>query len=193
VIHPSADVDERAEIGAGAVVWHLAQVREDARVGAGCVVGRGAYVDAGVQVGDNVKIGNYALLYAPARVGDGAFIGPAAVLANDLNPRSVNPDGGLKGSEDWEIAGVFVGEGASVGANATVLPGVRVGRWAMVGAGAVVTRDVPPFALVAGVPARLRGWVGRAGVPLDPDGDGAWRCPRDGSRYIQAEDGLVEA
>jgi UDP-3-O-[3-hydroxymyristoyl] glucosamine N-acyltransferase len=136
---PSADVDDRAEIGSGSSVWHLAQVREEAVLGRDCVIGRGAYIGTGVKLGDNVKVQNYALVYEPAEVGDGAFIGPAAVFTNDHRPRSVDPDGKQKRGGDWHAVGVTVGEGASIGARAVCVAPVRIGRWAMVGAGAVVT------------------------------------------------------
>lgn len=161
---PGADVDERASLGDACAVWHLAQVREEAELGAGCIVGRGAYVGPGVRLGRNVKLQNYALVYEPALCEDGVFVGPAAVLTNDRHPRSVEPDGSLKRSGDWEAVGVTLREGASVGARAVCVAPVTIGRWAMVAAGAVVTRDVPDFALVAGVPARQLGWVDRAGV-----------------------------
>jgi UDP-2-acetamido-3-amino-2,3-dideoxy-glucuronate N-acetyltransferase len=182
-IAPGADVAPDAEIGPGTRVWHLAQVRERARLGRSCVVGRGAYVGPEVQVGDYVKIQNYALVYEPADIGRGAFVGPAAVLTNDLHPRAIDPDGRPKGPRDWTPVGVVVGEGASLGARSVCVAPLNVGRWAMVGAGAVVVRDVPDHALVVGSPARRVGWVGRAGVPLQPVGDDTWHCPRTGERY----------
>lgn len=190
-VQATADVDERAEIGAGTLVWHLAQVREGARVGSDCIIGRGAYVGPGVVVGDRVKIQNHALVYEPAVVGDGAFIGPAVVFTNDSFPRSVTPDGELKSADDWHAVGVVVGAGASIGARAVCIAPVRVGAWSMVAAGSVVTRDVAPFALVAGVPARRIGWVGRAGVPLASVG-GEWRCPETGSIYVEIDGALSE-
>lgn len=191
-IAPGADVDERAEIGDGSAIWHLAQVREGARLGENCIVGRGAYVGTGVVMGDNCKLQNYALVYEPARLEDGVFVGPAVVFTNDHFPRSVSPDGTLKRGDDWEAVGVTVREGASVGARAVCVAPVTVGRWAMVAAGAVVTKDVPDFALVAGVPARRVRWVGRAGVPLEHDGDNRWRCPQTGADYLENDGTLTE-
>lgn len=190
-IMDSADVDPSAEIGDGSSVWHLAQVREGARIGADCVIGRGAYIGSGVQVGARCKVQNFALVYEPALLEAGVFIGPGVVLTNDTFPRAVNPDGSLKSAHDWQPTGVVVREGASVGARAVCVAPVTVGRWSTVAAGAVVTRDVPDFALVAGVPARRIGWVGRAGTRLVDAGDGRWTCPVTGDLYRQDDDALV--
>ena len=188
----SADVDERATIGDGTTIWHLAQVREFATVGSDCIVGRGAYVDAGVTVGDHCKLQNFALVYAPSDLGQGVFIGPGAMLLNDVYPRSVDREGQTKSADDWEAKGTIVGEGGSIGARAVVVAGVEIGPWAMIGAGAVVTRSVAAHALCVGVPARQTGWVGFSGVPLEPSGDEQLRCPRTGDRF-RVEDGALRA
>ncbi|MEU8342459.1 acyltransferase [Spirillospora sp. NPDC048832] len=187
-ITPSAQVDPSAKLGDGTTVWDLAQIRENATLGSGCIVSRGAYVGAGVRIGDNVKLQNHALVYEPAVLEDGVFVGPAVVLTNDREPRAVDPDGTLKRGGDWEAVGVHVAEGASLGARSVCVAPVRIGRWAMVAAGAVVTRDVPDFGLVAGVPARRIGWVGRAGARLVEGPDGTWECPRTGARYTEKAD-----
>jgi acetyltransferase-like isoleucine patch superfamily enzyme len=175
------------------VVWHLAQVREGARVGASCIVGRGAYVGPGVVVGDRCKLQNHALVYEPAVLEDGVFVGPAAVLTNDRSPRAVTPEGALKTADDWDAVGVHVREGASIGARAVCVAPVVVGRWAMVAAGAVVTRDVADHALVAGVPARRIGWVGRAGTRLEEGTDGRLTCPQTGEVYVERDGALLAA
>jgi len=190
-VAPTADVDERATVGAGTRIWHLAQIREDAVLGRDCNVGRGAYVGPGVVLGDNCKLQNHALVYEPARLGDGVFVGPAAVLTNDEYPRAVTPDGRLKTGDDWTAVGVTVGEGAAIGARAVCVAPVTVGRWALVAAGAVVTTDVPDFALVVGVPARRVGWVGRAGRPLVAKGD-EWVCPATGASFAERDGVLTE-
>jgi acetyltransferase-like isoleucine patch superfamily enzyme len=191
-IAPSADVSDQAILGEGTKVWHLAQVRERANLGENCIVGRGAYVGTGVQIGENTKIQNYALVYEPAKLGKGVVIGPAVVLTNDTYPRSVSPDGSLKSAHDWTPVGVTIEDGASIGARAVCVAPLTVGRWATVAAGAVVTKDVPAFALVAGVPARRLGWVGKAGEPLRQEGD-FWVCPATGAKYIEDGNSLKES
>jgi acetyltransferase-like isoleucine patch superfamily enzyme len=192
-VHQSAEVEPGARIGPGSTVWQLAHVRAGASVGAGCTLGRGVFVDADVVLGDRVKVQNYALLYTPARIEDGVFVGPAVVLTNDTHPRAVHPDGTIKTAEDWHAVGVTLRAGCAIGARSVLLPGVTVGRWAMVAAGSVVTRDVPDHALVAGVPARQRGWVGRSGRTLEPAGEGRFRCSETGEEYVEGVAGMTLA
>jgi UDP-2-acetamido-3-amino-2,3-dideoxy-glucuronate N-acetyltransferase len=195
----TADVDPRARLGAGAVVWHLAQVREDAVIGAGTSLGRGAYVGPGVVLGENCKVQNAALVYEPAVLGDGVFIGPAVVLTNDVWPRAVNPDLTRKSADDWHAVGVTIGTGAAIGARSVCIAPLEIGEWALVAAGSTVTRDVPAYGLVVGSPARRVGWVGRAGIRLDrdetdePRADGAvvWCCPQTGERYLERDGALA--
>ena len=184
-ILPSADVDSSATLGDGSSIWHLAQIRDQVVLGANCIIGRGAYIGSGVILGDNCKVQNYALVYEPAQIGNGVFIGPAVVLTNDQFPRAINPDLSRKSGSDWDAVGVTIHDGASIGARAVCVAPVTIGKWALVAAGAVVTRDVPDFALVAGVPAKRIRWVGRAGVPLEEIGDNLFRCPQDQSTYHQ--------
>lgn len=184
-IDEAALVDPAATVGPGTVVWGLAQVREKAVLGRDCIVGRGAYLGAGVAVGDRCKIQNGALVYEPARLADGVFVGPGAILANDLRPRAVRPDGSRKGAGDWQPVGVTVGTGASIGAGAVCVAPVDIGCWAMVAAGAVVTDDVPDHALVVGVPARRIGWVGRSGAKLVANGTEGLTCPETGEAYVE--------
>jgi acetyltransferase-like isoleucine patch superfamily enzyme len=192
-IHETADVGDGAKFGDNVKIWHYAQVREDAILGEGCIISRGAYIGTGVNLGKNCKVQNYALVYEPAVLEDGVFIGPAAVLTNDQFPRSVAPDMSLKGGDDWESVGVTIREGASIGARAVCVAPINIGRWATVGAGAVVTKNVPDFALVLGVPARQVGWVGKQGQPLKEVGGGIFECPVDHSQYrLISSDNLKE-
>ncbi|TMB91525.1 MAG: N-acetyltransferase [Chloroflexi bacterium] len=161
-VHPAAEVEDGVQIGAGTRIWALAHVRQGARIGSDCVIGAGVTVDVGVVIGDRCKVQNAAQLYQGLTVGDGVFIG------------AVTPDGALKSAHDWGVTATFVENGASIGANATVVAGVRIGAWSMVGAGAVVTHDVPEHALVLGVPARQVAWVCRCGAAVK--GAGRLRC-----------------
>ncbi len=170
-IHATADVSAQAVIGDDTAIWHWAQIREGAQLGARCTLGKDVYVDKEVVLGDDCKVENFATLYHGLTIGNGVFIGPHACFTNDTFPRAVSPD--------WQVVPTVVEDGASIGANATVLCGVTIGRSGMVAAGAVVTKDVPPHALVAGVPAKQIGWVCDCGRPLDR----AFRCVHDGKSF----------
>ena len=167
-VHPSAEVDNGAQVGAGTKIWHLAHVRSAARLGTDCVIGRNVYVDAKVVVGNLVKIQNNVSVYQGVTIEDEVFVGPCAVFTNDLRPRAQNPD--------WQITPTLVRKGASIGANATIVCGVEIGSYAMVAAGSVVTRNVSPYQLVAGNPARPLGWVDAKGQVVSRDSD---TPPRD--------------
>lgn len=183
-IHHTADVDESASIASSTKIWHYAQVREKALIGEHCVIGRGAYIGSGVSVGSACKIQNYALIYEPAIIDNGVFIGPAVVLTNDEYPRSINVDGSPKSATEWTSVGVHIKNGASIGANATLIAPITIGEWALIGSGSVVTKDVPDFALVVGNPAHRVGWVGKAGVPLQQTNDkGKFSCPKTKTLY----------
>jgi acetyltransferase-like isoleucine patch superfamily enzyme len=182
-IDADARVDAAATVGRGARVWAGATVGPDAWIGSGCVVGRAAHIDGGVRLGDRCKVQNGALVYAPAVLEEGVFVGPGAILTNDRYPRAITPEGEQVGKGDWSASGVVIRKGASIGAGAVVVAGVEIGEWAMVAAAALVDRPVAPYALVAGVPARPIGWVGRSGRRLEPSGDGLVD-PESGERYV---------
>jgi UDP-2-acetamido-3-amino-2,3-dideoxy-glucuronate N-acetyltransferase len=188
IIHPTADVSPKAEIGEDTHVWHQAQVREGVRIGRQCILGKGAYVDKDVEIGDRVKVQNYASIYHGVTLEEGVFVGPHVVFTNDRFPRSITPAGKLKGDADWQVSRTLVKYGASVGAGSVVLPGVTIGCFAMVGAGSVVTRSVPDHAIVFGNPARQWGFACCCGRPLVADGDG-WSCPDCHRHYRPAKNG----
>jgi UDP-2-acetamido-3-amino-2,3-dideoxy-glucuronate N-acetyltransferase len=175
-IHPSAIVDAGAVIGAGTRVWHFCHVMSGARIGAACVFGQNCFVGSAVVVGDRVKVQNNVSLYDGVELEDEVFVGPSAVFTNVSNPRAAV-------SRRIEFRMTLVKPGATVGANATVLPGLTLGEHCFVAAAAVVTEDVPAFALVTGVPARMAGWVSRHGERLELDAEGRARCPATGERY----------
>jgi UDP-2-acetamido-3-amino-2,3-dideoxy-glucuronate N-acetyltransferase len=169
-IHPSADVSLNAAVGEGTSIWHQAQVREDASIGQNCIIGKGVYIDAGVEIGNNVKIQNYCSVYHGVTIEDGVFVGPHVCFTNDLHPRAVNPDGSLKAADDWVLSYTLIKHGAALGANSTIVCGITIGEWAMIGSGSVVTRDVPPYGLAWGNPARLHGFVCPCGTRLESYG-----------------------
>jgi len=182
-IHPSAIVDEGARLGEGTRVWHFAHVCAGARIGEGCSLGQGVYVGNDVAIGRNVKIQNQVSVYDAVTLEDDVFCGPSMVFTNVYNPRSA-----VVRKHDYRRT--LVRQGATLGANCTVVCGTTIGRWAFVGAGAVVNEDVPDFALVVGVPARRIGWMSRHGERLDLPAAidaGAEReaaCPATGERYV---------
>jgi acetyltransferase-like isoleucine patch superfamily enzyme len=167
-IHATAEVSDQANIGAGTSIWHQCQIREDVSIGEGCILGRGVYVDAGVSIGNHVKIQNYVSVYHGVTIEDGVFVGPHVCFTNDMRPRAINPDGSVKAADDWVLTQTLIKRGAALGANSTIRCGVTIGEWSMVGAGSVVTRDVPDYGLVAGNPAKLRGYVCPCGEKLTP-------------------------
>lgn len=183
LIHPTAVIDEGCTIGEGTRIWHFSHVMHGARVGKSCNIGQNVVISPGAIVGDRVKIQNNVSIYTGVTVEDDAFLGPSCVFTNVINPRSFI-------SRKDEFRPTIVRRGASIGANATIVCGNEIGEYAMIGAGAVVTKDVPPYSLWVGNPARQAGWVSRAGHKLDFN-DGMAVCPETGAHYRLA-DGRVE-
>jgi UDP-2-acetamido-3-amino-2,3-dideoxy-glucuronate N-acetyltransferase len=177
-IHASAIVDEGAQLGDGTRVWHFVHVSAGARIGAHCSLGQGVFVGNDVVIGDHVKIQNNVSVYDAVTLEDEVFCGPSMVFTNVHNPRSAVP-------RKHEYRRTLIRRGATLGANCTIVCGTTVGEYAFVGAGAVVSRDVPAFALVVGVPARCLGWMSRHGerLALPASGQGEAACPATGERY----------
>ncbi len=162
-IHKSAEVEENVSIGEGSAIWHLCHVRRDAKIGENCILGRGVYIDNGVVIGNGVKIQNYVSVFHGVEIEDGVFVGPHVCFTNDMYPRAVNPDLTVKSADDWVVSKTLVKQGASIGANATILCGTIIGKWAMIGMGSAVVKDVADYTLVVGNPAREIGFVCKCG------------------------------
>ncbi|HSC86019.1 MAG TPA: acyltransferase [Polyangiaceae bacterium] len=180
-IHPSAEVGEQVELGEGVQIWHHAHVMDGARLGAGVLLGHAVFVGRGVRIGARCRIQNHANLFEGVELDDDVFVGPSATFTNVKNPRI-----GRRGT----FLPTRVARGVTIGANATILPGLLLGESCFVAAGAVVTRDVAPFSLVQGAPARAVGFVSAAGERLDFGAGTEARCPESGELY-RLEEGRV--
>lgn len=187
-IHATAIVDDGAQIGEGSRIWHFTHVCAGARIGARVSLGQNVFVGNRVSIGDGCKIQNNVSLYDNVTLEDGVFCGPSVVFTNVHNPRAFI-------ERKSEYRNTVIRRGASLGANATIVCGVTVGEFAFVAAGAVVTRNVPPYALVIGVPARHAGWMSEYGerLPLPPAGQGTAVCEHTGAVYVLDGDALRRA
>ena len=185
-VHPTACVDEGAKIGKGTRVWHFSHICGGARIGESCSLGQNVFVANGVRIGDHVKIQNNVSVYEGVVLEDYVFCGPSMVFTNVRTPRSAFPR-----NQSSDYFTTHVSRGASIGANATIVCGVKIGEWAFIAAGAVVTRDVPAYALMAGVPARQKGWACECGRTLRFEGAQA-RCVECDRRYTRNENGSVQ-
>jgi UDP-2-acetamido-3-amino-2,3-dideoxy-glucuronate N-acetyltransferase len=182
-VHPTAVVDLPVTIGRGTRIWHFCHVMSGARIGEDSSFGQGCFVAAGAIVGRRLKAQNNVSIYDGVVLEDDVFLGPSMVFTNVVNPRSAVP-------RRAEYRTTRVRSGATIGANATILPGITIGEYAFVAAGATVTRDVPAYALVAGVPAKPIGWMSRRGERLRFGPDGLARCPASGETYTLGPDGV---
>jgi UDP-2-acetamido-3-amino-2,3-dideoxy-glucuronate N-acetyltransferase len=181
--HPTAIIDEGCNIGDGTKIWHFSHVMPGCTLGENCNIGQNVVISPEVVLGNNVKIQNNVSIYTGVICADDVFLGPSCVFTNVINPRSaVNRRG--------EYAKTHVGQGASIGANATIVCGPDIGKYAFIGAGAVVTKTVPDFALVIGNPARQSGWMSEYGHKLQFDSTGKASCPESGQLY-SLENGKV--
>ena len=182
--HATAVIDAGCRIGRGTVGWHFSHLMSGCVVGERCSIGQNVVISPGVVLGDGVKVQNNVSVYTGVTCEDDVFLGPSCVFTNVINPRSAVP-------RKDEFRPTRVERGASIGANATFVCGHTIGAYALIGAGAVVTRDVPPYALVVGNPARHIGWVSEYGHRLHFDADGCATCPESGARYLLKEGKVV--
>lgn len=183
--HETAIVDDGALVGEGSKIWHWTHISSGAKIGKGCSFGQNVYVGNNVKIGSNCKIQNNVSIYDNVFLEDDVFCGPSMVFTNVINPRS-----GVIRRDEYKDTRVK--KGSTIGANATIVCGVTLGEYAFIAAGSVVTKDVKPFALVAGVPARQIGWMSRYGerIPLPLSGVGDYVCPHTGDRYVLRSEGV---
>jgi UDP-2-acetamido-3-amino-2,3-dideoxy-glucuronate N-acetyltransferase len=183
--HESAFVDEPCEIGEGTKIWHFSHVMKNSKIGKNCILGQNVSIANDVIVGNNVKIQNNVSIYTGTTIEDDVFLGPSCVLTNVTNPRSqVNRHSLYEKTE--------IKRGATIGANATIICGITIGRYAFIAAGGVVSKDVPDYACMVGVPARQKGWMSRHGHILkNPDSEGIMICPESGLKFKEIEKGTL--
>lgn len=184
-VHTTAFVDEPVEIGDDTHVWHFCHIMPGARIGAGCNIGQNVFIDRDVQIGDGCKLQNNVSVYKGVTLEEGVFCGPSMVFTNVVNPRAFI-------ERKTEFRETLVQKGSTLGANCTIVCGVTIGKYALIGAGAVVTRDVPDYAMVIGVPARQTGWVSEECYALTA-GPGAdeFTCPETDKRYHLSPGGFL--
>ncbi|HOW40416.1 MAG TPA: acyltransferase [Bacteroidales bacterium] len=181
--HETAVVDEGCKIGKGTKIWHFSHIMKDSEIGENCNIGQNVVISPGVKLGRNVKVQNNVSIYTGVICEDDVFLGPSMVFTNIINPRSavIRRD---------QYSTTIVEKGASIGANATIVCGNKIGAFSFIGAGAVVTKEVKPYALVIGNPARQTGWMSEYGHKLAFDKSGFAVCPESGDRY-RLEEGRV--
>jgi UDP-2-acetamido-3-amino-2,3-dideoxy-glucuronate N-acetyltransferase len=185
-VNQYAVVDDNVKIGENTKIWHFSHIQSGSKIGKNCTLGQNVNIANNVTIGNFVKIQNNVSVYEGVELEDYVFCGPSMVFTNILNPRSKYPQVGA----EFYIK-TLVKEGASLGANSTIVCGITIGRFAFVGAGAVVTKDVPDFALVVGNPAKVKGWYSEAGKKLTFDDKGLAFCEKSGKKY-KLENGLVK-
>ena len=186
-IHPTSVIDENVEIGKGTKIWHFCHIQSGAKIGENCSFGQNVNVSNNVVIGNGVKVQNNVSIYEGVELGNYVFCGPSCVFTNDLTPRAKYP----KGHSGY--LKTMVEEGASIGANATIICGHTIGKWALIGAGAVVTSDVPAHALMLGIPAKKNGWVCECGEILQDHLPGKeFICQKCGRKYNEGRNGLEE-
>jgi UDP-2-acetamido-3-amino-2,3-dideoxy-glucuronate N-acetyltransferase len=183
--HETAVIDEGCEIGAGTKIWHFSHIMPQCKIGEQCNLGQNVVISPGVTLGRNVKVQNNVSIYTGVVCEDDVFLGPSAVFTNVINPRSA-----VVRKNEYKTT--LVKRGASIGANATIVCGVEIGEYALVGAGAVITKNVKPYALVVGNPAKQIGWVSANGHRLHFDKNGKAECPETGEKYLIKEENVLK-
>jgi len=183
-VHPTSVIDEGAVIGAGTRIWHFSHIMSGSTIGKNCNIGQNVFISSGVTLGNNVKVQNNVSLYNGVTIGDDVFLGPSVVFTNVINPRSFI-------ERKNEFRKTIIKQGASIGANATVLCGIEIGSYSMIGAGSVVTANVPAYALMKGNPAIQSGWISRAGYNLKFDSNNVAVCPETAETF-QLNNGVVK-
>jgi len=186
-IHPTAIIDEGAQIGDDSRVWHWAHVCSGAKIGQGVSLGQNVFIGNKVTIGDRCKIQNNVSVYDNVNLEEGVFCGPSMVFTNVYNPRSL-----IERKDQYRDT--LIKKGATLGANCTIVCGITVGEYAFIAAGAVVNKDVKPYALIVGVPAKQIGWICQYGeqIPLPLEGEGEYICPHTGQKYELHNDQLSE-
>lgn len=185
-IHPSAIIEDGAVVGRGCTIWHFCHIMPDAVIGSRCSLGQNVVMMPNAQLGDGCRVQNNVSLYTGVRCEADVFLGPSCVFTNVINPRAFI-------SRKDEYRPTLIKQGASIGANATIVCGVTIGAYALIGAGAVITKDVPAYALMVGNPAHLHGWVSRAGEKLSFSAEGIAICPLTQERYQRISDQHIVA
>jgi UDP-2-acetamido-3-amino-2,3-dideoxy-glucuronate N-acetyltransferase len=184
-VHESSYVDDGVSIGLGTKIWHFCHVQSGAKLGSHCILGQNVNIGSNVVIGDNVKIQNNVSVYEGTIIESDVFLGPSCVLTNVSNPRSQVLRHSL-------YEKTIIKRGASIGANATIVCGITLGRYCFIAAGAVVTKDVPNYAFIVGVPGRQKGWMSRHGHIMKPDKNGIMICPESGFKYKEIKTGIVK-
>jgi len=175
-VHPTSVIDEGAVIGAGTRIWHFSHIMSGSTIGKNCNIGQNVFISSGVTLGNNVKVQNNVSLYTGVTCDDDVFLGPSCVFTNVINPRSAVV-------RKNEYQSTHVAKGATIGANATIVCGITIGEYAFIGAGAVVTKNILPYALVVGNPAKKIGWMSAHGHRLQFDENGFATCKENGEKY----------
>lgn len=183
-VHESAYIDDNVQIGSGTKIWHFCHVQSGAKIGSKCILGQNVNIANDVAIGNNVKVQNNVSIYTGTTIEDDVFLGPSCVLTNVSNPRSQVLRHAL-------YEKTLIRRGATVGANATIVCGITLGRYCFIAAGAVVTKDVPDYAFIVGVPGKQKGWMSRHGHILHPGPDGVMVCPESGFKYREVAAGVL--